>query len=339
MKFKIILEKSHLLSILKDKPLLQLENKLTNLNTNISIEANHVTTYHDNNFIYTSSKDKIRIYSPSLLEMSEFYVKNSVGVDKIFSLESLIISTYESEQRKSIFIKEGLIIKEINSFFGKILNERFRLNFSEGVFVKPSSFRVSDLLDNKTYWEYKCSADKKATNLWIVRGDYLIFFENKFGTYVGNINKIHLTTGQIKWSTEIANINLHYNENLGLLVSFWANNELGKNYQIIDIDNETIETGYPNTDYELLNVNTLGETQYLAERKLYFIDSTNAYGKDLPIVKFGRFDLDTKKIDFLQEVPEANGIGFLQVIYHEFKLYLRSYDNKLYIFEHESHDI
>lgn len=336
-KMKLItkLENVFYISILNQTLLIQYEFELTNMNNGYSVEANRITTYNFNNFIYSRSDNKIRVYNSDLSQMAEYIVKNNIGVYNIFSLTSLAISTYEDEQRKVLFIQNGVIVKEVTSFFGRILNENYKLNFPENIFVNSKYFRCSDLLDEKTYWEYTCPPGLQASNTWVVRGEYLLFCENTDGSYQGNIKKIHLPTGELKWEAAVPMTRLHYNESQGIFISFWANVDYGQYYQIIDVDNETIEFGNPITDVTLQNLPSTEGTLYLYERKLYFTDFSNVYGDQIPKIMFGCFDIDTKEVEFLQEVPEAKGDGFAQVIYSDNKLYLRSFGNKLYVYEHE----
>lgn len=153
------------------------------------------------------------------------------------------------------------------------------------------------------------------------------------GYFAGKFVKIHLQTGVVKWEREIPNVNMHYNEEQGIFISFWAGNNNGKNYQIIHIDEETIDVGEPRTDYEFDNVNTLLQNQYLEGDKLYFADNVQSYGDKTVPIKFGRFDIKTKEIDFMQEIPIEHGIQVAQMIYNEDKLYIRMTENNLLVYE------
>lgn len=262
----------------------------------------------------------------------EKYSSKFTFIDK----DKLIWDYHNSDSGKNTLkYIEGVVEKVISDpFFGNIINSNFRLNFPDGIFLNPNKFTFSDILGQKSYWEYKCEEGFQASNLWIVGDENLIFCESKSDNFAGMIVKIHLTTGQIIWKSEIANTNLHYNEDQGILISFWASEVNGKNYQIIDIDKQTIDFGETETSYKLENVNTNPGTQYLHKRKLYFADQIMSISGEAPRpVKFGCFDIDTKKIDFLQEIPEARGTAISQIIYNENKLYIRTWCNRLFIYE------
>lgn len=87
-------------------------------------------------------------------------------------------------------------------------------------------------------------------------------------------------------------------------------------------------------DFDMEYVRVNWQTQYLANNRYYFVESVYTTGNAVPQpIKFGVFNIETKKLEYLQAVPEAAGNQFSQVIYHENKLYLRMVDNQLLIFE------
>lgn len=110
---------------------------------------------------------------------------------------------------------------------------------------------------------------------------------------------------------------------------------MGNNFQVIDLVKQTFISGKIETGYNFENVNVHWQQQFLHQNKLYFTDNVHSYGDDLRPIKFGCFDIETKRVDFLQEVPELLTGQFAQVIYHEDKLYLRTSGNELFIYEDE----
>lgn len=296
---------------------------------------------YSKNYFYDILVGEILIYDASCRIVSriidpdiEQFNSSIAGNDK----EWIMLLSKRNSERKLIsefkIISNERVLYQ-NRYCGKILSHNFLIHFKYDERFKPSNFRCSDLMDTTTYWEYTCPTGLQASNTWVVRGEYLLFCENTDGSYQGNIKKIHLPTGELKWEAAVPMTRLHYNESQGLFISFWANVDYGQYYQIIDIDNETIDFGNPITDVILQNLPSTEGTLYLYERKLYFTDFSNAYGDQIPKIMFGFFDIDTKEVEFLQEVPEAKGDGFAQIIYSDNKLYLRSFGNKLYVYEHE----
>ena len=311
--------------------------KLTNSSNLNSIEILNLSGLRKSKEIIAVILDeKVVFYDTNLvivITIENQSINNESGLTLIDE-ENFIIHNFDVSDNILIF-KSGIIVSETSNFWGWFLNENYRINYLENTFGNPKYFRCSDLLDEKTYWEYTCPPGLQASNTWVVRGEYLLFCENTDGSYQGNIKKIHLPTGELKWEAAVPMTRLHYNESQGLFISFWANVDYGQYYQIIDIDNETLEFGNPITDVILQNLPSTEGTLYLYERKLYFTDFSNVYGDQIPKIMLGCFDIDTKEVEFLQEVPEAKGDGFAQVIYSDNKLYLRSFGNKLYVYEHE----
>jgi hypothetical protein len=322
-----------LLQKVDDEIIMSSHGKLINTRDEILDLTLSEEFYFSNSFIVSKNRETLVIYSKNFCELKQIEKSNLINISFFDNINNFILRYGLTDNQYEIYI-DNLLIKSEEFIIGRLLNKNYRLHFRER-FRPIQDFRCSDLLDEKTYWEYTCPPGLQASNTWVVRGEYLLFCENTDGSYQGNIKKIHLPTGELKWEAAVPMTRLHYNESQGLFISFWANVDYGQYYQIIDIDNETLEFGNPITDVILQNLPSTEGTLYLYERKLYFTDFSNAYGDQIPKIMFGCFDIDTKEVEFLQEVPEAKGDGFAQVIYSDNKLYLRSFGNKLYVYEHE----
>ena len=314
------------------------KKEIINISQNNHLPISYVK--HTKNYFYDILVGQIVVYDDSfriaskIIDPENMQFNSSIEENADGWILMLSKRSVEEKLMAEFKIIRNEEILHQNWYCGKILSNNFLLHFKYEERFNPSYFRCSDLLDTKTHCEYECEEGNQATNLWIVRNDNLIFCEKKSDNFAGVIVKVHLTSGQIVWKSEIANTNLHYNEEQGLLISFWASEVNGENYQIIDIDNQTIDFGETKTSYKLENVNTNPGTQYLHQRKLYFADQIMSISGETPRpVKFGCFDIDTKKIDFLQEIPEATGTAISQIIYNENTLYIRTWCNRLFIYE------
>ncbi len=302
---------------------------------------NKSSLWYDKLYIYIFKQGEFKVFDNNfnlkVTLTNEFITVD--GSNLIFFDEDnyvLLNHFFDKINRKLIIrnvIYSNAIIYEQENYWGKHLNKNFRLNFPEGIFSNPNKFTCSDILGDTTYWEYECEQGFQAKNSWIVRGDYLLFCINRKGYFTGKFLKININTGVIKWQVDVPYTDMIYDDTQGLFISFWAGNNNGKNYQIIDIDNEALEIGEPNTDFELANVNTIGQLQYLNAAKLFFADNVHSYGNNTVPIKFGCFDIVTKKVDFLQEIPTEYGIQISQIIYNEDKLYIRMTENTLLIYE------
>ncbi|WP_146151607.1 hypothetical protein [Dyadobacter jiangsuensis] len=232
----------------------------------------------------------------------------------------------------AVIKREGKEIYQ-NGFIGKILNSSFRLNFNERERNTPRNFRCSDLLDEHTYWEYDCGEGYIAGRFYMWN-EKLVFSKSK-GADVQLI-LIDMPTGIVDWEVEIPYGSFFFDEQNGMLTSVWGSKKEGGEFQIIHLDKRLVEIGRLE-DFNMEYVRVNWQTQYLENNKYYFTETVYTTSNERPRpIKFGRFDIETKKIDFLQEVPGSAGHQFAQVIYHDSKLYLRSSANELFILGEEN---
>lgn len=284
------------------------------------------------NVIASIFDKKIEIYNTDLIEINIVENQN-INLESgltLFDENNFVVHNFTMSDTL-LFFEHGKLSQEKNGFWGSILNRNFILNYQEGTFNNPRYFRCSNLLDTETYWDYDCGEGKEAGKFY-VWNDNLVFTKgNHEGT---NLVVIELITGRVLWEIPILYGAFSFDSERGLLVSFWCSKLSGNNYQIIDLQHKSIENGTPDFSVLLENVALNWQMQYLYENKLYFVDNVySIHGEPSRAPRFGRFDIKTKRIDFLQEVPEASGCQFEQVFYHDSKLYLRSSANQLFIFE------
>ncbi|MGL4632655.1 MAG: hypothetical protein ACRCVT_15735 [Leadbetterella sp.] len=311
----------------------QKDQKLFTENFESSIDFNLLDSFIKRDYFYTKQNDDFVIYNLDLLQVNTFSFLDFNGVVDIFNENKFVFATLENDKLFYNFFEGNKIVKSQEILYGTILNENYRLNFPTGIFITPNTFTCSDLLGEVTYWEYTCEEGLEASHPWIVRGEYLVFCVRRSLEAAGKLIKIHLNTGEIKWEIDLPNTYLHYNESQGLLIAFWAAHEIGNHYQIVDIDNEIVEIGDFISSYKLESVDTIGGMQFLQGPKLYFADNVLSFVGEIRPVKFGCFDIGTKQIDFLQEIPLEGGNQIAQIMHHENKLYIRMSENNLLIYE------
>lgn len=331
---KVINQKKHVyyLFVSLNRIFLQKKEFISNISETKTIPITQYDGMLSEMIFYKLNDESILLFDTNLDEIEKIDILKPCGFQTLE--KNFYLISYENENNiYSCFHKNGFVFKPFVRIYGKFVNSNYRLNFSEGIFLNPKKFTCSDILGDITYWEYECEQGFQAKNSWIVRGDYLLFCINKQGYFAGKLIKINIKTGVIKWQVDVPYTDMVYDENQGIFISFWAGNSNGKNYQLIDIDNETLEIGEPITDFELANVNTIGQLQYLNATKLFFADNVHSYGNNTVPIKFGCFDIVTKKVDFLQEIPTEYGIQISQIIYNEDKLYIRMTENTLLIYE------
>jgi virulence-associated protein VapD len=303
-------------------------NILKNARNQSIIFEDNISFYYSYKFLYNIKRDKIIVFDGFFEVKKEIFIENPVNISFYENLDNYLVRHGAEESKYSLFLQNKLV-KEEENIIGVFLNAKYRLHF-QGRFKPIRIFRCSDLIDSQTYWEYDCGEGFKADRFY-VWNDTLVFVKgNESGAI---LVLIELKSGKIIWETKVAHGEFNLDVERGMLVSFWANKYVGKKYQVIDLTNKTIDTGdvfYP----ELLeNVNVYWQQQSLHNNRLFFTDNLHSYGEDLRPIKFGCFDIETKRIDFIQEVPEAAGGQFAQIIYHDNRLYLRTSANELFIFE------
>lgn len=307
-----------------------------------SSENNHLPisyVKHTKNYFYDILVGQILIYDDSFRLASKIIDPENTQFNS--SIEEndngwiLLLSKRNGERKlmSEFKIISNEKILHQNWYCGKILSNNFLLHYKYEERFNPSYLRCSDLLDTTTHWEYECSEGFQTKNKWIIRGEYLLFCINKQDYFAGKFIKINVKTGVVKWLVDVSYTDMLYDETQGIFVSFWAGNNNGNNYQIIDIDNETVDIGVPHTEFELSNVSSLVQMQYLRGTKLFFADNIQLYGDNTMPVKFGCFDIVSKKVNFLQEIPVEHGIQISQLFYNENNLYIRMTLNTLLVYE------
>ncbi|MFY7827950.1 MAG: hypothetical protein ACOVQ4_12535 [Flectobacillus sp.] len=315
--------------IFKEDIIFKRNNVYTNLESQTIKFVHYKRISYSDKYIFVVINSNIDIYNLKFQKITTFQVENPVGIAFFDGFSNYIIRCGKEEE-KYLFYHQNILLKEENNVIGILLNRRFRLHFTDP-FSAPTYFRCSNLLDTETYWDYDCGEGKEAGKFY-VWNDNLVFTKgNHEGT---NLVVIELITGRVLWEIPILYGAFSFDSERGLLVSFWCSKLSGNNYQIIDLQHKSIENGTPDFSVLLENVALNWQMQYLHENKLYFVDNVySIHGEPSHAPRFGRFDIKTKRIDFLQEVPEASGCQFEQVFYHNSKLYLRSSANQLFIFE------
>lgn len=291
---------------------------------------------YSNGYIGIISKGEIRIYDEELKLLTRVVDKDidfeTSGVE-IFSDDAYVVFKTVDVTNALIFInnkKAG----EAKNFWGRFLNASYRLNFKEDTFDRPSYFRCSDLLDTKTYFEFQCHANEKVIDNFYVWRQKLIFpLVRNNQLYLVMLN---IQTGVIEWEVKIVNPNFMIDKR-GLMVSVWGSDgsypETPRQYQMISLENRSVDIGVPKGSGPFYNVSTPQHLQLLQGDKLYFSDNRNSFSGEKPNpVRVGCFDTGSKTVEFLYEITESPLSPISEIIESDGKLYLRNANNELFIF-------
>lgn len=301
------------------------QGKVLNLEESINF-------YYSYKFIYNVKKDEIVLFDEFFKIKKRVFIENPVNISFYNNLDNYLVRHGSNENKYALFLQNKLV-KEEENIIGVFLNYRYRLHF-KARFKPITTFRCSELLDSQTYWEYECEEGYKAGRFY-VWDNMLVFVKGNHEN--ASLVLMELLTGRVVWENHIMYGEFTLDEKQGLLVSVWANKYVCNNYQLINLTERKVETGQFQSPMMLENVAVNWQMQYLHQTKLYFVDNVHStYGEEARPIRFGCFDIVRKQLDFLQEVPEAAGGQFGQVLYCNNRLYLRSAANELFIFEDSS---
>lgn len=313
-----------------------------NFNKSILFNFNILATknYFYQGYFCEIFKEKILVRNENFQIIKEIIHNDSYAIKFFNSTENYLIYWKNNNKNKISYFKKDLKIKDDDKGLDLILNERLRLHFVENEYIDPKYFRCSDIVNENYLWEYTSNCDEVVnTNSFIVYTNRLIFFTSKESdNYLPDIFIVILDidSGNQIMKIPASSIGPGSFDNIkGQFINVQGtnlNNEVIKKYSIIDVNTGIVDTGDLNYESELHSVGSA--VQYLKDNKLYFVDNINDYNdQTFNVPKIGSFNVETKRIDFIQEIPEAKGLRLDQIIYNDNKIYVRSSDNQLFIFE------
>ncbi|SOE22995.1 hypothetical protein SAMN06298216_3391 [Spirosomataceae bacterium TFI 002] len=226
-------------------------------------------------------------------------------------------------------------------FFGKVLNENFRLNFASETISNPLTFRCSNLLDTETYWEFDCAEGEQVRGSFTVYGEKLLFYTFSEPTpydYHYWVNVIDLRSGEVLFKIPSRHVNCHFDKDSGLFVTVSGtimNQQDYKIYEIINVNTGEQEVGDVICDDTFVTVGAA--MQYIYNNRLYFIDNFITIGgkKYCENPKIGCFDFIKKELIYFKEIPKFKKKTVAQLICNDNKIYIRTQHFELFVFEEE----
>ncbi|MDR2992407.1 MAG: hypothetical protein LBV11_00985 [Bacillus cereus] len=314
--------------------------KSYNLNNNKLLKTSYLRDY--GSYLYDFAQDKLKIYDSEFNHLYDIqkedakYSNTSIGYmdanivvisQSIWNNQDKLVSYYTVyENQKPIASEE---------YCGKFLNMDYRLNFKYEEKYNPTYFRLSDLLDKHTYFEYECEKGEESDGRFILYKDKLIFYtrEKEKESYdtLFWVNVLDINTGNQLYKMEVEHYCANFDYQKGKFVSIEGicqNNSTIKRYEIVDINSGVVER--ENFHYEGFMFAVGTTVQYLDQNKLYFADNIKFEGQS-KTPKIGCFNIDRKEILFMEDLKEAEVHRIDQIISNKGRIYARTNTNDLFI--------
>ncbi|KRD58278.1 hypothetical protein ASE40_18265 [Flavobacterium sp. Root935] len=315
--------------ILKDNTLINLDTK-----RELNYKNDVIRCFYSNNYIYFIKKNELVLLNVDFTIVNTINQSNATGLS-IFDENNYVI-WFENEDGDEYysFYKENNAEGTADSFFGKFLDISYSYRFKKR--KERSSFVLSNLLNTNTYFEYKCEPHEEIAGDIIKYKGILTFYTREIEKELYDskywINVLDIKTRQIIYKILVEHYGANFNYKKGQFVSIQAtnqNNKIVKSYEILNINNGVIQRDNFKFNEEMFSVGTA--VQYIDNNKLYFVDNVYSYEeqkKKSP--KIGCFNVETKQIDFFEELKEAEGFSINQIISKNDLIYVKTDNNEVF---------
>jgi len=316
--------------------------------TNLTVEKFFPLSQHeiqnvsyDSKHIYIFSARQIRVLDHLLetIEILETNIKNMYSVQMLDSTNSCVIYAENGDIVNQHIMLGGITIKTLCNTFGRVLSIDYRVSFDKNVLSEPTYFRISDLLDEYTYWDYHIQDRLKVVTPFTIWSNQLFFQVHDFEVRESEMRfiSLDLKTGEELMNVELKTLYHQFDSETGILYGLrgenWSYKE--KELEVIDLNTGTIETKEVISKESFYGINPKNTT--LAGNSLYFVDSRKDYGEiTISYPRFGCIDLKTNSVIYAYEPTETMGADFAKPIVNEGKIYLRSSADKFFIFEEDN---
>ncbi|MGE8344126.1 MAG: hypothetical protein ACN6OI_24100 [Flavobacterium sp.] len=311
------------------------DRSLVNLSTKkvLPYDENIKRCFYSNNFLFLLRDKDISILDENLNLLKQINQNAAVGIS-VFDKDNYAVwfENEEDDEYFDLYVNAELVGKG-DFFYGKFLNKHYSYRLKGRKDFQY--FRLTDLLDTKTYFEFKCELGYELVSDFYMWQETLVFMYFKDSDL--KLEQRDIKTGSVIWKTDIKDSSFVFDNTRGLMVSIWGNSsrnpESEDYYQIIDIEKQTVEIGIPQKNFDFINVEShMGSALY--KNKLYFSENPFSYANEEPKpVYVGCFDIETKIVDFLQAIPEMAGSQIAQIVCNDEKLYVRSSNGDLIVYE------
>lgn len=210
--------------------------------------------------------------------------------------------------------KETIWLDKINWGY-KILNNSLFL------FENDNKLSLINLLTKSPLWSYSLPEGFKIFGQVQVIDNLLILYavDNNFDH--SKTIALDINSGNIKWeldNTIFCQIDDEKKRLLGYAI---------RKYEVIDPFSGKIIVQKSMMDYYEKGLSPVSPSNTIANGKLWFVSGRGENAK------FGRINIETSQVDFIQDFPLQNDWQLSKPVFHNGKLYLLDSNNTLHIFE------
>ena len=258
-----------------------------------------------------------------------------IGIDFV-SKDLMIWSRYSRENTKRDYYRssEAGTIKYLSTINFVILDKDRGL-FLNKELSNPTHLRCTDEMAKTTYFEYQCPDGREIVRTsFLTCNNQLVFVENT--QKVAEIVCLDLDSGDEVWR-EKGGLPRTFDKinSRSVLFSYDRDERYPKQatYRIVDLKNHTIKSGKAHCDFKLSNVADIKYLRTFNGDRMYFVDNQYSISGVSNAPKFGCFNIETKEVEFVQELPYKDHSSIDQIIYNEGKLFIRTTVEKLFVYE------
>jgi len=317
------------------------DRSLTNLNTKkiFKYSEDVKRCFYSNNYLFLVRDTDVSILDENFYLLNKINKNGAIGISIFDKANYAIWFENEEDDDDECFdlYSNAELIGKGNFFYGKFLDENYCYRFRKRKDLQ--NFRLTNLLDTETYFEFNCEDEEEISAEIIKYKDKLIFYtrEKEKELYDSKfwINVLDIKTGKIIYKISVQQYGACFDFEIGHFVSIQGinqNNKIIKRYEIVDVNNGKVETDNFDFSQDMFAVGTA--VQYINNNKLYFVDNVYSYiEQKRKSPKIGCFDVITKQIIFFEELKETEGFSINQIINNDNMIYVRTDSNELFVLE------
>lgn len=206
--------------LLNSQVVIQEGQRLLNYDSNKElIYGNEVKrSFYSNNYIFLIKEKEILIVDGKLNIKSELNIKNAEGIS-VFDDKNYAV-WFENEDGDEYFdlYFDNTFIGRGDSFYGKFLDRHYCYRLKKR--RELDSFRLTNLLDTQTYFEFQCDEGYELHTDFYIWKDSLIFMYYKDTELI--LEQKELPTGKTLWKTPIKDGTFCFDNERGIMANIWG---------------------------------------------------------------------------------------------------------------------
>ncbi len=267
-------------------------------------------------------KTTIEIYDLGFNLLTRIEKRGVIGANKIYNSNYFSVRWEDENENEFSSIYKGTEeIKRYDFFFGRFLGTDYRMVYNGYNITNISVFK--DIIKNDFLWSYTLPEGFKIFGQVQVIDNLLILYavDNNFDH--SKTIALDINSGNMKWELDNT-IFCQVDTEKKLLLGYAI-----RRYEVIDpfLGKKIVQKSM--MDYYEKGLSPVSPNNTIANGKLWFVSGRGENAK------FGRINIETSEVDFIQDFPLQNDWQFSKPVFHNGKLYLLDSNNTLHIFEEE----